>query len=201
MARPRARPGVAPTPERLLDAAEAEFAARGFGATRLEDVARRAGLRRPSLLHHFADKQALYAAVVERAFGALTDGLAGAMAEHGTFARRLDALVLTCARFLAARPTLAALVLRELLATSGPGRTLLLREVAPLLGRVERFLKRAGRSALRPRLPLRAALMQTCGDLMLRASAADLREPLWGRGDPSRRLARALFLATPTEPS
>ncbi len=201
MARPRARVGVAPTPERLLDAAEAEFAARGFSAARLEDVARHAGLRRPSLLHHFASKDALYAAVVERGFAGLGAGLTEALNEHDSFPRCLDALVRTFARFLARRPALAPLVLRELVASSGPGRVLLLREVAPLLGRVERFMRRAGRGHLRRGLPLRAALMQSCGDLLLRASAGDLREPLWGPGQPSRRLARALFLAGPKEPA
>ncbi len=195
MPRPRARAGLRPTRERLLDAAEAEFAARGFAAARLEDVARRAGLRRPSLLHHFASKQALYAAVLERAVAALAAGLTAAMSAQGAFPRRLDALVLAFRRFLDARPALAPLIVRELVASGGPGRLLLLREVAPLLAQVERYLRRAGRGRLTPGLSVRAALMQTCGDLLLRASAGDLRAALWGPGEPSRRLARALFLA------
>jgi AcrR family transcriptional regulator len=197
MARPRARAGRVPTPERLLDAAEAEFAALGFAAARLEDVARRAGIRRPSLLHHFPTKAALFAAVLERGFRALGEVLTAAMDAGGPFERRLDALVLDFARFLERRPALAPLVVRELLAQEGLGRELLLDQVAPLVGRVERYLRREGRGRLRPGLPVRAALMQVCGDALLRASAGDLRAALWGPGEPARRLARSLFLAVP----
>lgn len=56
---------------RLLDAAEKEFAAKGFAGARLEGIAKSARLK-PGLIHfHFADKQGLYAAVLERAFAEL----------------------------------------------------------------------------------------------------------------------------------
>lgn len=56
---------------RILDAAEKEFAAKGFAGARLDAVAKGARLK-PGLIHfHFGDKQGLYAAVLERAFAAL----------------------------------------------------------------------------------------------------------------------------------
>lgn len=51
--------------ERILETALAEFAARGYDGARLEDIARAAGLSRPTLLYHFESKQGLYAAVVQ----------------------------------------------------------------------------------------------------------------------------------------
>ena len=48
------------TVERLLEAGEAEFAARGYADARLEDIAAAVGVRRASLLYHFATKQELY---------------------------------------------------------------------------------------------------------------------------------------------
>ncbi len=55
------------TQERILDAAEQEFAARGFAGARLREIAVAAGIQ-PALIHHyFADKQGLYEAVVRRA--------------------------------------------------------------------------------------------------------------------------------------
>ncbi len=71
MARPRKASLRVATPERLLGAAEREFALRGFAAARLEDIAERSGITRPSLLHHYASKEALYSAVVKRSFGDL----------------------------------------------------------------------------------------------------------------------------------
>lgn len=57
------------TAERLLDVAEEEFAARGYAAASLVDIAERVGIRAPSLYSHYRSKEALYLAVVERLLG------------------------------------------------------------------------------------------------------------------------------------
>jgi AcrR family transcriptional regulator len=44
----------------ILAAALDEFAARGFAATRLDDVARRAGVAKGTIYLHFADKETLF---------------------------------------------------------------------------------------------------------------------------------------------
>ncbi len=46
--------------EAILDAALDEFAARGFAAARLDDVARRAGVAKGTIYIHFKDKEALF---------------------------------------------------------------------------------------------------------------------------------------------
>lgn len=194
MARPVHDPRRAPTVDRLLDAAEAEFARDGFEAARLEDVARDAGIHRPSLLHHFSSKEALYAAVVARSFAALGEALAGTIVAPGPFDRRLERLVRAFARFVDARPSLARIVLREVLGEGGPGREILLAEVAPLLGRVERFVRREGRNHIGPHLPVRAALVDTAAALLTRAASGDLRRPLWGASNAAWPVARSLFL-------
>src|SRR5712671_3394792 len=48
----------------ILDAALAEFAARGFEATRLDDVARRAGIAKGTIYLYFADKETLFQELV-----------------------------------------------------------------------------------------------------------------------------------------
>ncbi|MCU1640476.1 MAG: TetR/AcrR family transcriptional regulator [Nocardia sp.] len=53
------------TRERILRAALEAFAERGYAGTSLTAVAKRAGLSGPGLLHHFPDKCALLAAVLE----------------------------------------------------------------------------------------------------------------------------------------
>ena len=54
------------TAERILDAAEAVFAERGFDAASLGDVADRVGIRPQAIYNHFSGKRELYAAVLER---------------------------------------------------------------------------------------------------------------------------------------
>jgi AcrR family transcriptional regulator len=55
------------TAARILDAAEALFAERGFDGTSLRAIARDAGIQEPSLYNHFESKRQLYASVLDRA--------------------------------------------------------------------------------------------------------------------------------------
>ncbi|WP_019873925.1 TetR/AcrR family transcriptional regulator [Sporichthya polymorpha] len=64
----RVRDAVA-TEKRILDTAEEMFARRGLDAVTTKEIAAGAGVAVGALYHHFASKDAIYAAVVERAFG------------------------------------------------------------------------------------------------------------------------------------
>lgn len=73
--RPKARPAE------ILEAALHLFTERGFKATRLEDVASRAGLSKASIYLYFKDKESLLAALVRATVGS-NISLAGEMAAH-----------------------------------------------------------------------------------------------------------------------
>ncbi len=53
-------------PAEILDAALTEFVSRGYAATRLEDVARRAGCTKGTIFLYFANKQELFKALVRQ---------------------------------------------------------------------------------------------------------------------------------------
>lgn len=52
--------------QEILDAALVEFAGRGYAATRMDDIAGRAGLSKGGLYAHFASKEDMLAALLER---------------------------------------------------------------------------------------------------------------------------------------
>lgn len=52
----------------ILDAATAEFSARGLGGARVDSIARAAGVNKRMLYHYFGNKEALFLAVLERAY-------------------------------------------------------------------------------------------------------------------------------------
>jgi AcrR family transcriptional regulator len=202
MARPLATKDQPSTVDRLLDAADAAFARAGFESARLEDIAAAAGIRRPSLLHHFPTKEELYTAVIQRAFSrlgaALGSGLSIGMGVP--FAEQVDALVASYLAFLSQQPTFAPLVLREVIDGRGPGRDLLLREVVPLLDLVEALVQ-GGRSGARLGVPVRAAILQVACAPLVNAASGPLGPALWGTGpDATPALARALLLPAGAHP-
>lgn len=66
-------------PRDLIEAAFQEFAAKGYAACRLEDVAARAGVAKGTIYRYFKDKDALFIATVRSRlppFSAMTDAIA-----------------------------------------------------------------------------------------------------------------------------
>lgn len=57
------------TADRILDVAENLFAAKGYKAASLIELAEQVGIRPPSLYNHFRNKESLYKAVLERLLG------------------------------------------------------------------------------------------------------------------------------------
>jgi AcrR family transcriptional regulator len=77
----------------ILDAARREFARRGYEATTVRDVARAAGIRPSSLYRHFASKQEILDAIIERYSRLLRAGFEAVVAAPGDALQRLDALM------------------------------------------------------------------------------------------------------------
>jgi AcrR family transcriptional regulator len=75
----------------LLDASLALISEEGFGALSLREVARRAGVTHAAPYRHFADKEALLAAVAEEGFHAMAARMRQSMARESMPLRRLGA--------------------------------------------------------------------------------------------------------------
>lgn len=202
MGRPRQLPGAEDTRDRVLRAAIETFARDGFARATLADIGRAAGISRPSLLHHFPTKDALYGEVVARVFGALGGALAQ-VRSGSAFRERLRALCDAYGDFLAAHPAHARLVARELVEGDGPGADLLRARALPLLDLVTAQVAAGPVRAV----SVRHAILMIAADGLLAAAArgdgseGSLGTRLWGPPDRDRswRLARALLV--PPDPS
>lgn len=103
------------TRERILDAAEQVFAEKGLGAAPVRDIAARVGLNPASLYNHFAGKEELYEAVLERGLTPVLEMLSELLV--GARTRDDDDLAIDrVVRHFAQSPNLAKLIHYETLA-------------------------------------------------------------------------------------
>ena len=129
------------TRDRILDTAEALFAGRGFAGTPVRDIAAAVGLTPASLYNHFASKEALYAAVLERGLLPVIEVLEDlAGREHERDA--LDATLGRVMEHLAHRPNVARLLYHEALTGAAHLLPLAREWLQPILARAVGEMKR-----------------------------------------------------------
>src|SRR5436309_11465821 len=81
------------TPDRILDAAMAEFGTRGYEATSLDDLAGRLGIRKQTILYWFPSKDVLLEAVVDRCADEVTSRLVAGLMRADEGFGRVEAMV------------------------------------------------------------------------------------------------------------
>jgi TetR/AcrR family transcriptional regulator, cholesterol catabolism regulator len=75
MKRAKSDGGSATTAEKLVDAAVELFAANGFNATSIRDIARLTGMTISNIYYHYGSKEGLLVAILERTTRQIVDGL------------------------------------------------------------------------------------------------------------------------------
>ena len=88
------------------------FGEAGFAGARIDEVARRGGIQRPSVLYHFPDKQALYTAAISDVVADIAERI---RATEGKPTDRLEAIADAWVDFMIARPNAARLLLRQMI--------------------------------------------------------------------------------------
>lgn len=144
-------PRAEETRERILDAAEAVFGERGFDASTTREIATLAGTNVATPYSYFAGKEALYAAVIQRAIAPLIelmDQFAHEVDKSGAAAGVIRAVM----ERLASHEGMTRLLYREVVA-NGPLAEMLTKTLfEPLIARICAELRASGRveSAMEP---------------------------------------------------
>ncbi len=114
---PRTRQSVADrsaddTRERIIDAAQAIFARDGFVGTKMQEIADRVGIQRPSLFYHFKNKEALFVAAHEQIFAKIEPVFRESLAPNGDPFVQLDRVSRAVLAVMAEEPDVARMLAR-----------------------------------------------------------------------------------------
>jgi AcrR family transcriptional regulator len=128
------------TKDRILDAALASFASRGYEATSLDAVGKGLELTKQSILYWFPSKEALLEAVIARSADDLSTALETALRGAGEGWERVEAVVRSVFRLAARQPDLLGF-LREVGRLGPPAATQMTLALDPLMLRASSFLE------------------------------------------------------------
>jgi AcrR family transcriptional regulator len=179
----------------ILAQATRLFATQGFDGTALQQIADAVGIRKPSLLYHFASKEELHQAVLDDVLGrwkdTLPELLLAATAGEGQF----DAITRAILSFFAEDPDRARLLIREALDEPDAMRERLATHVRPVVANLARYVERGKEQGrVYPDLDAEAYLFQMVVFVLCSVAFSESFSTLMpGSGAPARaRLHREL---------
>jgi TetR/AcrR family transcriptional regulator len=148
------RNGAPRDPERtraaILEAATAEFTAKGLGGARVDAIARRARANKRMIYHYFRDKEGLYLAVLEAAYASIRTAERGLNLADKHPAEGMRELVLFTWRYFIDHPEFLSLLGTENLHRAAYlKRSKKIRELhSPLVGMIADLLERGARQGI-----------------------------------------------------
>ena len=102
------------TRDSVFISASSLFSSRGFDGVSMDDIAREAGVNKAMIYYHFADKLALYRAVVSEGLEAMSGTVAAIASSTDDSFSKLDRFIEAFVRMTETRSWMPAIMLREI---------------------------------------------------------------------------------------
>lgn len=108
--------------EQLIEVGRSLFAAKGFEAVSVEEIAANAKVSKPIVYEHFGGKEGLYAVIVDREMRALTDTLSSSLADQNVHPRQIvERAALALLTYIEERPEGFQVLVRDSPSTDPAG--------------------------------------------------------------------------------
>lgn len=101
------------TAVRILDAAMNVFAEVGFGSTRVDEIAKRAGVNKATIYYHIGNKETLYAEVIHDVIANIADMISLGIKEAQSPEEKLRTYIRNIARSTDQNPLIPPIMMRE----------------------------------------------------------------------------------------
>ena len=129
-----------PIRDQVIEAASRLFAARGFDATPLQDIADEVGVTKQAVLHHFPTKEHVRRGVLDSILAHWRDELPRLLLSATASDERFDSVLDEVYRFFAASPERARFIAREALDRPAEAREML-RAITPMLRGIGGYIR------------------------------------------------------------
>ena len=102
------------TAQKILVAARAVFAEKGYSGTHVDEIAKRAGVNKASLYYQIGDKDTLYAHVIHQVIGNIAQMIAQAVANADSPEEKLKAYINNISDAVDENPEIPPIMMREI---------------------------------------------------------------------------------------
>ena len=128
------------TVTRILEAAMYVFSEVGFGSTRVDEIARRAGVNKATIYYHIGNKETLYAEVIHGIIGNIADMIAVGIQEAQSPEEKLRTYIRNIARSIDQNPQIPPIMMREIASGGQNFPEVVAKDVARIIGIVTDIL-------------------------------------------------------------
>lgn len=164
-------PRATDTRTKVLEVADAEFAAEGYAGAHLQKIAEQVGVRKTALYYYFESKAALYTAVLASMLEAFEHAVAGALDTSDPPEKQLENLVVRLNDVLAEHPSYARILFRVFVDPQPAEAARVLPSVERVVQRVLGFYRRGIDTGVFRRLSSRHFFQSAFGMILFHYAA------------------------------
>jgi TetR/AcrR family transcriptional regulator len=173
------------TYERIIDAAQAIFARDGFAGAKMQEIADRVGIQRPSLFYHFKNKEALFVAAHEYVFARIEPLYRESLQPDGDPFAQLDRLTHAVLELMREEPDFARMVARTAVDRHPSAVAVVQTYIQPLIDLAVEFIRGCQkRGVFNDDIDPFFFTLNSWGAALLYFTARDMLAPTAGAGEP-----------------